>query len=54
MAIVAEIKTCTPTGIETQVHRREGDLSKYINQLKSASDKAGLVEDSLDPYEWAK
>ena len=33
---------------------REDDLSKYINQLKSASDKVGLVEDSLDPYEWAK
>ena len=33
---------------------RRDDLSKYVKQLKSASDKLDLIEDSLDPYEWAK
>ena len=30
------------------------NLSKYVKQLKSATKKIDLAEDSLDPYEWAK
>ena len=33
---------------------RRDDLSNYVRQLKYASEKIGLADDSLDPYEWAK
>ena len=33
---------------------KRDDLSNYVRQLKSASEKIDLADDSLDPYEWAK